>query len=771
MQIRSITLKLLPFIIGAFILVTICVQFISKAELTTIIDKSQKDIFAEKIDVIWEHLKRVDTRLQKTGLVEAYADDFKNSTVTTLRDSYYQQPDIDFKPIIIDRDATVILHPELPTGEVLQPGGTPVFQGITDNRGDFFTTAPEARTWYIFRVFEPWGWTILYAVPAEEKYADVSKFSHLLFVIMSTITLLVVSLLSLIITKLMAPVRTLTDAASQVTQGNLDHPIAIRSNDEIGVLAKSFDIMRVAIKGQISQLHQEVENREKIASDLRTLERYLSDIINSMPSTIIGIDEKMRVTQWNSNAEQMTGIKAADACGTPLDVLVPEFFDISGLIDKSLAQNVITTVSKRERETGAGRVLENLTIYPLAASEERKAGAVIRIDNVTKEHELELQVAHSSKMDAIGQLAGGVAHDFNNMLAGILGAAQMIQLAIGKDQRELSRYLDMIITSSTRAADLTRKLLAFGRKGKIVSTAIDIHDLLNDSITILQRTIDKRVTISTAFAAGHQSIVGDTTGLQNVFLNLGINASHAMPEGGELQIRTANVALDDDYCRKSPFRIVAGEYIRIEFQDNGHGITQDNLDKIFDPFFTTKKQGEGAGLGLAAAYGTVRDHHGVIGVDSTPGQGSTFQILLPCSDEKRSETPADDELLHGAGNVLLVDDEEVIRITGKHILEQLGYTVFLAETGDEAVTFIRENRADIDIVIMDMIMPVMDGKEAILQIKRMKPDQKILISSGFFKPEYRRQLNEQQIEGWIHKPYRMSELSQAIANATSSHSQ
>lgn len=214
----------------------------------------------------------------------------------------------------------------------------------------------------------------------------------------------------------------------------------------------------------------------------------------------------------------------------------------------------------------------------------------------------------------------------------------------------------------------------FSRKGKIISTALDIHSLLDDTIAILSRTIDKKILITKNLEAENTNIIGDSSSLQNLCVNLGINASHAMADGGELHIESENVWMNREQCKASIFNLAVGEYIKITFEDNGAGISPDSLTKIFDPYFTTKKQGKGSGLGLAAAYGTVRDHQGSITVESVMGEGSVFTILLPCSN-KQPVRPLDQvEIKRGTGTVLLVDDEEVIRVTGKQMLKEMGYT-------------------------------------------------------------------------------------------------
>ena len=765
MKIRSITFKLLPFIVGSFILVTAGVSVISRAQLTRIIDESQQAIFEEKLNVIYENLRRAEERLQKTGLVEAYIDDFQASAQNSLENTYFGQPGIGARPMLLDAGSVVVLHPELAAGVPMnRDDGTPLL-AEAEPHGQFYATLAGRKTWFIYRQFAPWQWTILYAVPLEEKYGDVKTFSTLLLVTSGVISLVVVIVLSLIVTWLMRPIRLLTGVTRQIASGNLDQNIAIDSNDEIGILAESFDVMRNAVKQQLRLLNEEVAERRKVEAELRVLERNLADIINSMPSAIIGVDGDGRINQWNSTSEERTGLAPEAVYGKRLAEVLPELAEFVPMVSESIHDGKPLRIGKHERRTAAGQVFEDLTVYPLATGSGRGGGAVLRIDNVTKEHELEQQVAHSRKMDAIGQLAGGVAHDFNNMLAGILGAAQLLKVGAGEIKPELLKYIDIIITSSTRAADLTRKLLAFGRKGKVVSTSVDIHGLLDDTVDILKRTIDRKVTLERLFNASDHFTVGDSSGLQNVFMNLGINASHAMKEGGTLVIQTANVWLSEEECQESGLAHGEGEYLQIDFQDNGCGIAPEHLPLIFDPFFTTKEQGKGAGLGLAAAYGTIKDHQGRISVTSKVGHGSIFHILLPVAEPPEQKSEAEAVIAPGSGNVLLVDDEEVIRVTGSHMLTEMGYTVFTAENGAEALEIIERGVPRVDIVIMDMIMPVMDGREAIERIRKLDGELKIIISSGFVKQEYHGWLRNLGLEGFIRKPYHASELSRLMSKA------
>ena len=367
-------------------------------------------------------------------------------------------------------------------------------------------------------------------------------------------------------------------------------------------------------------------------------------------------------------------------------------------------------------------------------------------------------------MASIGQLAGGIAHDFNNMLAGIMGAAQLLKSPKRNIDEKSIKFVDMILQASARAADLTAKLLAFGRKGEISSTAVDINDVIKNTIAILSKTIDRKIQISVTSKAENHIVIGDNSGLQNVLMNLGINASHAMENGGKLTFKTRNIQLNTTYCKASSFEINPGNYIEIEIQDTGHGIPPEYLTKIFEPFFTTKEQGKGTGLGLAAVYGTVQMHHGAINVYSEVGVGTVFHILLPCSGTKfKEEEKTANNSFTGSGKILLVDDEELIRITGKQLLEEMGFIVLLAKDGIEAIKMFKEEKNTIDLVIMDMIMPKMNGREAFFKLKEINENCKVIISSGFIKDEKLELLMEKGLAGFIRKPFSNLELNKILS--------
>jgi len=509
----------------------------------------------------------------------------------------------------------------------------------------------------------------------------------------------------------------------------------------------------------------DITERKLAIKELHSLRNYLSNIIDSMPSVLLGVDTGGRVTLWNKTAEQTTGTSASMAKGRYLADVFPKLSTEMEKVASSIKTREIILEKKRPFTSGNVTNYEDVTIFPLTGHD--LDGAVIRIDDVSKQCQLEEQLNHSRKMDAIGQLAGGVAHDFNNMLGAIMGAAELLKspdVSLGKEEIE---YVDMIINASTRAADLTAKLLAFGRKGKIISSVVDIHNVIDDTVSILRSTIDKKIVITVNNNASVHTVTGDASGLHSTLINLGINASHAMPNGGELVIGTTNIVLDSAYCNNSPFEIEEGNYIQIEVQDTGCGIPSENLLKIFEPFFTTSEPGSGTGLGLAAVYGTVQDHLGAISVRSQVGIGTSFRISLPCNAGNSNFQQNEASTVTGSGQIMLVDDEELIRSVGKLMLEEMGYSVLLAENGRIAVEIFKEKFAEIDLVIMDMIMPEMNGREAFTIMREIHKNCKVIISSGFSKSKDIEALMKEGLSGFIQKPYRNSELSLLLAKVMS----
>lgn len=377
------------------------------------------------------------------------------------------------------------------------------------------------------------------------------------------------------------------------------------------------------------------------------------------------------------------------------------------------------------------------------------------------EKKLTAQLHQSQKMEAVGQLAGGVAHDFNNALGVIMCAVELLKVG-DLSPKEETEYLDMIFSAGKRAADLTSKLLAFSRQGVKVNTTVDCLQIISDTVALLGHTINKNIAINLENYAIKTCVFADQSMLQNVFMNMGINASHAMPNGGKLTFALNNLELDELYCESSTFDIQPGEYIEISVRDTGCGIPPEILPRIYEPFFTTKEAGKGTGLGLAAVFGTVQEYNGAITVYSEVGTGTVFHVYLPIISNSVKEDKIIKDIAMGSGTILLVDDENLIRITASALLQSIGYKVMLAANGLEGIEIFRENHNIIDLVILDMIMPVMSGREAFGKLREIRSDIPIVVSSGFAKEEDLNELRNNNVNGFLNKPFRKIELAETI---------
>lgn len=529
----------------------------------------------------------------------------------------------------------------------------------------------------------------------------------------------------------------------------------------VAVFSNGDDV--VALEGFITDITQ----LKNVEANLKKVQNYLYNVVNSMPSILIAIDSEEKVTMWNIEAEKKIGTKENSAIGRKLHELLPYLEEEMEKIMKSIRETKVESTSKTLRNKDGKPRYEEITIFPLKTNGEE--GAVIRIDDVTERVKLEEALQQNRKMDAVGKLAGGVAHDFNNMLAGILNSAELLEMKMDPSDK-LVKYIRIIKDAGIQAADLTRKLLDFSRKSIPSYKAISIHEAIGKSVELLKKSIDRRIEIEIKFEALNDTIIADSSQIQTVFLNLGINSAHAMPNGGRLTISTSTVELDRSFLDTTTFEVDSGPHILVAVEDTGTGIPAEIMDKIFDPFFTTKKRGEGTGLGLASVYGIVTRHKGAVSVYSEVGRGTVFKIFLPLSEKGIvPEIEAEELLSRGKGTVLLVDDEEVIRNSAQALLEEFGYDVVQAGNGREALKIYRENPEAIDLVLLDMMMPVMDGKECFQELKKIDPDVKVVFSSGFSENNEIEELTKNGETAFVAKPYLFKDLSKILAETIKNH--
>jgi PAS domain S-box-containing protein len=383
--------------------------------------------------------------------------------------------------------------------------------------------------------------------------------------------------------------------------------------------------------------------------------------------------------------------------------------------------------------------------------------------------EIERQLLHAQKMEAVGTLAGGLAHDLNNLLTGILGRAELLKLDTGPDSR-VHQSAEVIETAALRATEITRQLLGFAREGKIKNVPVALVQLIEEAISILEHTLDKRIGIITSFEIEQPVVYGDPGQLEQVLLNLAVNARDAMPEGGRLMVEVAAARPEPDRVRAAGCDDTA-HYLLIRISDTGCGIKKEIQGRIFEPFFTTKEQGQGTGMGLAMVYGIVENHGGWIEVDSEPGRGSVFSVYLPLSEdfEPQVTEPLPDTISPPEGaNILVVDDDEVVLETISGMLSELGYSVRCAENGRDAVAIYHRHGEEIDLVLLDMIMPVMNGAACYRALRELNPEVRVLIVTGHAMDDV---AGELAVEGGcdiITKPFLRATLSSAVARVLAS---
>lgn len=376
-----------------------------------------------------------------------------------------------------------------------------------------------------------------------------------------------------------------------------------------------------------------------------------------------------------------------------------------------------------------------------------------RKEQEAREEELKQQLGQAERLASIGTLAGGIAHHFNNLLTGMMGHTELLLM---DTDRSAPRYasLQWIMDAGRRAADLVKKLLTFSRQEKYLPTAMNLNTAVDDAIALLRRTLPEHIAFEVKSSPDLRRVLADPVQMEQILMNLCVNARDAMPEGGTLTVETANVMLSEEDCQPYPGR-EPGAYVRLSVADTGVGMDQEIQQRIFDPFFTTKGVGEGTGLGLSTVYGIVQDHKGIIDLQSRAGVGTVFRVYLPAMEEEAEETGPQEEIAvpGGSETILLVEDEETVLNVGREALEHFGYRVYTARDGEEGLSVYRAHRDEIALVISDAVMPKMGARELLSRLRELDPKVKMLVMSG-----YRRDTEMEGIVGFIRKPYHLSEL-------------
>ena len=540
-------------------------------------------------------------------------------------------------------------------------------------------------------------------------------------------------------------------------------------------LRKPFDFEQLErrVKNALNQNKLKREY-ERINGKLELTEKRYQYLVNASPDIIFTLNHEGKFTFINGAVESLLGYKSEQLVGK-------HYASIVFKEDLDKAKNVFN-----ERRSGARAAtgvelrlecsenhskpndcltveLKAIGMYNRAVNQQDKEflGTYGVARDITDRKRLEVQLLQAQKMEAIGTLAGGLAHDFNNLLMGIEGRTSLMLLDIDSNYPHFP-HLKGIQDMVERGADLTKQLLGFARGGKYEVGSTDLNKLIKKCSEMFGRT-KKEVSIHEEYQKDIWTVEVDRSQIEQVLLNLFVNAWQAMPEGGNLYVQAENVRLDEGEV--GPFGAVPGSYVKVSVTDTGVGMDEETQRRIFEPFFTTKEMGRGTGLGLASAYGIIKNHGGIINVYSKKGEGSTFNIYLPASEtliSEQSPEEREEEIQQGDETILLVDDEDIIIDVGQEMLTATGYDVLSAKGGKEAIEVYKKNKDKIDIIILDMVMPDMGGGEVYDTLKEINPDIKVLLSSGYSISGQATKIIERGCNGFIQKPFNISQLSQEI---------
>jgi signal transduction histidine kinase len=493
---------------------------------------------------------------------------------------------------------------------------------------------------------------------------------------------------------------------------------------------------------------------------LQRSEKSAQALLDATTEAALLIDRQGTILATNAILAARLRASVADLLGAHVfDRLTPSMSTLlRGKIDEAIRSSAMV---RFEHEEG-GRHLDT-SIYPVLDVTGHIGDTAIYSQDITERRKLADQLRQAQKMEAIGQLAGGIAHDFNNILQVILGRSSLMEESIGSNG-ELARDLAEIRDSAKRAAALTRQLLAFSRRQVLQQENLNLNAVIEDVLNIVRRVIGEAIRLELFAAEGLGTIRADPSQIEQVLLNLCINARDAMPEGGRLVLETASLELDDDYCA-SHEGVVPGPHVQLSVSDTGIGMQPEVLEHIYEPFFTTKEVGKGTGLGLATVYGIVKQHKGNIHVYSEPGNGTVFKILFPVTRGSAATRRVEEsggrsskEIQGGTETVLLAEDDRGVRRLAIRALERKGYTVLHARDGEQALGIFLEHAAEVSAAVLDVVLPRMSGPALRNELLRLKPGLPVLFTTGYSaRAEQVSQLIDSG-HGLLQKPYSPSDL-------------
>ncbi len=502
---------------------------------------------------------------------------------------------------------------------------------------------------------------------------------------------------------------------------------------------------------------------ERLRADRQIQEQ--ASLLNLAHDAIIVADLGHRVLFWNKGAERLYGWHADDAIGRPRHELL-------GSDSNMLATATAALFAKGEwsgemrHKTREGKAIIVSSRWTLVRDESDRPKSILVINtDITETKMLESQFLRTQRLESIGTLASGIAHDLNNILSPILMSVGILRMTVTDGPSE--KMLKIIEGSAERGAEIVKQVLTFARGVDGERVTLQARHLVNEMVKVMAQTFPRNITIRNNLPKELPPVSGDATQLHQVLLNLCVNARDAMPEGGTITLEAEHTVVDEHYASMNP-DAVPGSYVILSVSDSGSGIPPEVMNRIFDPFFTTKEQGKGTGLGLSTVVGIVKSHRGFMTVKSNVGEGTSFHIAIPVATDGGTGEPAARPTTLPTGNgeiILIVDDEPSIREAASRTLEANGYRVYAAEDGTDALALYFQRRSEIDLVLTDIQMDLMDGVGLTRALKRIEPDVKVIASSGHAAPEKRDALKQLGVCSFLDKPYTADRLLIALHDA------
>jgi PAS domain S-box-containing protein len=497
------------------------------------------------------------------------------------------------------------------------------------------------------------------------------------------------------------------------------------------------DVLTATIKSMLrlrqtqAALQREMMERERSEQALRAADKLITAIVQASPLAVFALEPSGIITSWNPAAERIFGWSEDEVINNELPIVPPAKKETwQKLFSTTLWGDSLTGVSMTMQRKD-GTMIDTSVSIASFDSEGAGNGVIVIVEDVTHRKQLEAQLRQAQKMESIGTLAGGVAHDFNNVLTGVIGFTDLMMSRLSPSD-PFYNPLQQVRKLGDRAATLTRQLLAFARRQVLDFKNVSLNAAITDSLKFLGRVIGEHIELKLDLNADVYTIHADVAQIEQVLTNLCINARDAMPRGGRLVIETKNITLDETYVDNHP-DAKTGNYVMLAVTDNGEGMDQATRERIFEPFFTTKEFGKGTGLGLAMVYGIIKQHGGLIYVYSEPGLGTSFKIYLPAVEHPaepisvtRQEIP-----VGGTETILLAEDETAVRELVVAVLASLGYRVITANDGEEALRLFDKYEKEIDLVLSDTIMPRLGGKELYEAVHQRKPEVRFVFMSGY----------------------------------------